>query len=419
MLELIDTNPDIDVQETEYKRLLGYPNNHELTGRARELADWARRWYEENGRPWVYVVQTDGLSTVDGHVQIDGVTFSSKRLHGQLIDALADKAVLVAVSAGRQCEEKARELWKEEKPDEYFFLEVFGSAVTEHLVTTAAYRVCGWADQHRMAVLPDYSPGYPGWDIFDQKRILGLIRQKRSHGFPEEIHVLDTGMLQPKKSLLAVFGITSHMDRVRRPTRLIPCENCSLLSCQYRRVPYRHSLPQVEDVRRLQFGGNPNPEIQRKRRSVLNPDAQYSVNPRALRKWSQERLQLKILNDRSVEARFRYEGTTCSNLGRPLEFDYYIKLSSSKESYKIVDANCVPALGDTGHMYMCEYLNNAESLMASIAGEKPLLGRPLNDVLTWGRQQNPSGCYCTSESREHKWGLALEVLHYALVHNEE
>jgi hypothetical protein len=103
MLELIDTNPDIDVQESEFKRLLGYPNNHELAGRAKELADWARQWYEEHGRPWTYVRQADGLSTTDEHVHIDGVAFSSKRLHSQLAHALADKAVLVAVSAGKQC----------------------------------------------------------------------------------------------------------------------------------------------------------------------------------------------------------------------------------------------------------------------------------------------------------------------------
>jgi hypothetical protein len=130
-------------------------------------------------------------------------------------------------------------------------------------------------------------------------------------------------------------------------------------------------------------------------------------------------LLLKISDDRSVEARFRYEGTTCSNFGRPLEFDYHIKLGSAEEGYKIVDASCVPAPGDTGHTYMCEYTSNAESLMKSIASENPLKGRSLNDVFTWERPYDPSGCYCSVESREHKWGLVLEVLHYALVQHEE
>ena len=49
MNELIDTKPDTNVLEIEYKRLLGYPYHFELKERARELADWAREWYSENG----------------------------------------------------------------------------------------------------------------------------------------------------------------------------------------------------------------------------------------------------------------------------------------------------------------------------------------------------------------------------------
>jgi hypothetical protein len=57
--------------------------------------------------------------------------------------------------------------------------------------------------------------------------------------------------------------------------------------------------------------------------------------------------------------------------------------------------------------------------MRSVANEKPLLGKPLNDVLTWKRPASPSGCYCNSARREHKWGLVFEVIHYALVQHEK
>ena len=57
--------------------------------------------------------------------------------------------------------------------------------------------------------------------------------------------------------------------------------------------------------------------------------------------------------------------------------------------------------------------------MHSIATEKPLLGRPLNDVLAWARMPNPSGCYCDLERRLHKWGLVFEVIHFALVQREK
>ena len=56
--------------------------------------------------------------------------------------------------------------------------------------------------------------------------------------------------------------------------------------------------------------------------------------------------------------------------------------------------------------------------MSAIDSEKPLLGRPLNAVLEWRREPNGAGCYCEPQSRNHKWGLVLETIHYALVQKE-
>jgi hypothetical protein len=390
-----------------------------LDGRPRELVTWARHWYAQHGRPWVYARQTGGLELTSGGLRLEGAEFSGGRLHEQLVNAQAHDALLVAVSAGLECEAKARELWQEGKPDEYFFLEMYGAAVVEHLVTTTGGRICAWAEQKGMMVLPHYSPGYPGWDVSEQSRLWSLIRQKPGRDFPGEIQVLDSGMLRPTKSLLAVFGITRHLDKVRNFSQLVPCENCSLPSCQYRRTPYHRSLPQAEPVRRL-HGGQPGAsEAETGRAPVLNHHARYSLNLRALQKWSQERLQLNVRPDRSVAAWFRYEGTTCSNLGRPLSYEYRIQLGPAEEGYRILEARCAPAPGDTGYTFMCEYLNHAGVFLSTVENEKPLLGRPLNDVLTWERRYSPSGCYCDADSRRHKWGLVFEVIHYALVHYEK
>ena len=418
MFELTETNPPVDVQDAEYQRLLGYPKNHVLAGRPRELADAARKWYSENGRPWIYAREIGPLELLDDKLHIAGVEFSSRQLHDSFAASQAHSAVLIAVSAGRECEEQARQLWLESKPDEYFFMEVFGSAVVEHLVMVANGRICGWADANAMVALPHYSPGYSGWDIADQVKLWNLIRQNNGGSFPGGLDVLETGMLWPKKSLLAVVGVTRNLEMAGRFARLIPCENCSLPGCQYRRAPYKSAPKQLEDTHRLQNSrydeetGTPN-------RTGLKQNAKYSVNLRALQKWSQERLRLNFLPDGLVEAHFRYEGSTCSNMGRPLEFDYRVKLGTPDDHYKIIETGCAPAPDDTGHAQQYEYLTNATSFMQSIATEKPLLGRPLNDVLTWVRTPNPSGCFCDLERRNHKWGLVFEVIHFALAQREK
>ena len=114
MNELIDRKPAVEVEEPEYLRLLGYPPRHVLDGRSRELADWARNWFAANGQPWIYARPADGLELRHERLQIDGAELTSKSLHDQFHAAVAHSSVLVAVSAGNECEEKARELWQEE-----------------------------------------------------------------------------------------------------------------------------------------------------------------------------------------------------------------------------------------------------------------------------------------------------------------
>lgn len=412
--ELSDSRPDCEVLEAEYQRLLGFPPSHALEGRTRELADSARTWFTTHGRPWIFARLTDDLAATGGHLRVGEMDFFSNQLQDQFAAAGADGAMLVAVSAGPECEAKARELWQEGKPDEYFFMEMYGSAVVEQLITVASGRICAWADQNGLAALPPYSPGYTGWDVSDQIKLWELIHARNGHPLPGDLQVLETGMLRPKKSLLAVVGLTSQLERVRARAKLIPCENCSLPGCQYRRRPYVHALPQIEDVRRLQNRQSDTPNGSESDSTAPDRAPKYSFNTRALRKWSQERLDLKSMPDGSTEAHFRYEGTTCSNLGLPLEFHYRIHLGTSGEGFRVLNASCAPAPGDTGHTRQCEYLNDAVALMGNIASEQPLVGQPLNDVLTWERAANPSGCYCSTDRRTHKWRLVYEVIHFAL-----
>jgi len=240
----------MEIQESEYQRLLGYPKNHPLEGRARELADDAQAWFDKNGRPWICAQEISSLEINSGSARIGGIEFSSKKLREILFEAGAHSLLLVAVSAGKECEEHARALWNEGKPDEYFFLETYGSAVVEQLITVASSHICAWADENQMAALPHFSPGYSGWDIAEQLPLWELFQKNFGGAFPHELEVLDSGMLRPKKSLLAVIGLTRDLEKARQFRKLIPCENCSLPNCRYRRAPYKRSQSQVKNLTR-------------------------------------------------------------------------------------------------------------------------------------------------------------------------
>jgi hypothetical protein len=415
VIEAATTSLNTDVADAEYQRLLGYPRDWVLEDRARELAAAARAWYAKHGRPWVYARRAERCEISGDSIRLDGVSFQSERLRTMLLDAEAESAILVAVSAGPELERESQKLWAEEKPDEYFFLEVFGSAVVEHLITMKGAELCAWADARGEAILPHYSPGYPEWDISQQPALLELI-QSAGDDLPAQLQVLDSGMLRPKKSLLAVFGLTRHPERVSRLGELNPCESCSYLPCQFRRAAYLGAprcFNRDEMAQTKQLLSQLLPEM-----LMLDRGARYSVHTKALARWAKSRLTLTDRENGTVDALFRYEGTTCSNLGRPLLFDYHVTLGPRADGYVICSLSCRPSPGDLGYQSMCRFLENPIQLMDSIDREKPLLGEPLNRVLSWDAANSAAGCYCELGDRLHKWRLVLETIHFALVERE-
>ena len=134
-------------------------------------------------------------------------------------------------SAGPELEAEAQKLWRDGKPDEYFFLEVYGSAVVEHLVTMTGARLCAWAESAAHGRAAALQPGLSR--VGDRRAAAAARSHQSARGSrcrPSRSKCSSRACCGPKKSLLAVFGVTRHVDRVRRLTDLIPCENCSFLT---------------------------------------------------------------------------------------------------------------------------------------------------------------------------------------------
>lgn len=244
MKEFFDARPAVTVPEPELHRLLGYPRHHDPGERSRELATEARAWFERHGRPWIYWREV-ALEISAATLRLDGVEFRSAKLLRHLGRSGAARALVVAVSAGPECETHAHQLWQDAKPDEYFFLETFGSAVVEQLIAAASGRICDAAAHEKFIAVPHYSPGYAGWDVADQTQLFALLTRGARQPLPGPLEVLSSGMLRPKKSLLAVVGLAPDSAAGRAALRATPCANCSLTPCAYRRAPYRHATASI------------------------------------------------------------------------------------------------------------------------------------------------------------------------------
>jgi hypothetical protein len=101
-------------------------------------------------------------------------------------------------------------------------------------------------------------------------------------------------------------------------------------------------------------------------------------------------------------------------MGRPLAFDYTVTLGPKADGFPVREQHCAPVPGDTGHRAMCQYIAIGDALLRTVESEKPLAGKSIAEVFDWRRPSSPAGCYCDAASRDHKWGLVLETIHYAL-----
>lgn len=228
----------LDVPPTEYSRLLGYPREILPEGQAAILAEGARQWYRSRGTPWVgsasYLIQRMEAS----RVMVGNLLLTSRTLAARLRKGRAHALVVIGISAGKAVETEVAQLWADERPDAAFMLDTYASAVVEHLLKTTAARLCQWLESEGLTLLPHYSPGFAGWGLGDQSVLLNLL-SRADPTAASAMRLLESGMLDPEKSMLAVWGVTRYGGQVGRFFGLCPCSTCSFSRCAYRRKPRR------------------------------------------------------------------------------------------------------------------------------------------------------------------------------------
>ena len=360
-----------------YLRHLGLPAGSELDEATGPLAQQAEDWYRENGHPWtrshlaaVARIEEDSVHLEDGTVLSSRVLAEGARRSG------THSISVLAVSAGKEVDDRITKLWAEDKPDEAMFLNAYADALTEHLRSLEAEKALDKFSAEEMAVLPYYSPGYDGWELAGQSALLNAFPD----ALPGPLEVLPSGGLKPAKSTLAVFAVT--------------CSGSQKPAEDYWQDIYRELSTHSNTGRQ---------------------ESSYAFSSRALEGWKEKRLKLSEVED-GLEALFHFDGSTCTNLGLPLRFEYRVNLARREDAgYQLEGFSCAPHPEDTGHKGMCSYLADAEGIMEKISQPPALPGKSLDKVLEWEPPASPAGCLCSQSSRDHKWRIVLQTLHYSLL----
>lgn len=141
----------------------------------------------------------------------------------------------------------------------------------------------------------------------------------------------------------------------------------------------------------------------------------YAVPDKALRLWTSQRLGREVREDGSTVYCFAMSGSTCNNMGRPLEVTMTVVIDAQG---RIESASSRPAASDVGCDAMCAAEGDGARFLADSGHCNEVVGLTLEQAAFRDWCEEPSGCLCSAGNRRHKWRNVFQVVHYATTHSE-
>ncbi len=223
-MKILEKEINLTIPDERYFRRLGYPASYDPPMHVEELMDWSEIWFKENANPWVGFIELD-VTIQNEQLFFNGLLIDSPKLLKRYKKYSVKKAILIASTAGDLADAKCKELWADDITDQSFFLDAYTASFAEALIAHAAQTIKEWAFKKGFQTLSRYSPGYPGWPLQEQQKLMQLAHNQH-HNIPIQIN--ESSILSPQKSQLSVIGLyEGDEERVIEPA----CQNCSLLDC--------------------------------------------------------------------------------------------------------------------------------------------------------------------------------------------
>ena len=137
------------------------------------------------------------------------------------------------LTVGEALEQRVDALLEEREFPLAFMLDAAGRVAIEEGALALTNTICNIHIAEGLRVTPRHSPGYAGWDIWDQRVLFRLL--------PAEcigVRINNYCVMIPGKSLSFGVGI----GPAARVEQLHKCQRCDLRDCAYRLAPRREAL---------------------------------------------------------------------------------------------------------------------------------------------------------------------------------
>ena len=217
----------VTVEKSEVLRYLGH-NGQEIDGglnsKINQCIKETKNKIDTKYVYQIYDIKKDlNLNTVQ--FENTNLILKSKDISELLRDC--DKCVLMCATLGFNIEKNIRR---------YSYNNLTKGIIIDACATTSIEEVCDLVQdsildkvaKEEKSLTMRYSPGYGDLDISANRDILNVLDAHRKIG----VTVTNTGIMIPRKSVVALIGITNEkIGKVKRT-----CENCSnRFNCEYRR----------------------------------------------------------------------------------------------------------------------------------------------------------------------------------------
>ena len=164
-----------------------------------------------------------------GFVSIEeGTTFKSRKLSQAL--RRSDEIVCFVATVGSAIDDKIVGLMAANHLSEAYVLDAMGSVAVENMVEQFHRRKEAKFARQNKSVTLRFSPGYCDWPVTDQKKLFGLFDSE-----PTGVKLLDSCLMEPRKSISGVFGL-SHTVNPHDSPPYNPCRECKKTDCIARRT---------------------------------------------------------------------------------------------------------------------------------------------------------------------------------------
>ena len=223
------------VDDRELARLMEMPVSA-LDEETRRSIKEAEAWCQRELTPW-YGRRLETISRVEEcRVTLENnVTLkTSAGFSRKLLETRAHALVIFAFTAGDALDRRVKELWAQDQYQESYVLQAYGTGLVEASRSRYGIALCSWADEQGLAVLSSDGPGYRDWPVEETGQLLRLI-QSGSASTAGPICANESGMLHPIHSSVIVYGVTAFAADTLKMDDWVPCCECDLSPCQFRR----------------------------------------------------------------------------------------------------------------------------------------------------------------------------------------